>query len=134
LTLTRQLLPPPPRPRYINIVLRPPERPSPPSQPAPLSIEIPLNRHAAEALSDILNIEWALSDLRLENGALDAEEALKPILHALLISGTLPSLSLAGNKRLKAGAWRLLAVFMKRVSLFLLLEIHEIRLMYRRDH
>jgi protein phosphatase 1 regulatory subunit 37 len=33
-----------------------------------------------------------------------------------LISGTLPSLSLAGNKRLKAGAWRLLAVFMKRVS------------------
>jgi protein phosphatase 1 regulatory subunit 37 len=47
---------------------------------------------------------------------LDTEEALKPILHALLISGTLPSLSLAGNKRLKAGAWRLLAVFMKRVS------------------
>ena len=47
---------------------------------------------------------------------MDTEEALKPILHALLISGTLPSLSLAGNKRLKAGAWRLLAVFMKRVS------------------
>jgi len=111
-----QLLPPPPRPRHIHIVLRPPERPDPPSQPAPLSIETPLNRHAAEALADILNIEWGLSDLRLENGALDAEEALKPILHALLISGTLPSLSLAGNKRIKAGGWRLLAVFMKRVS------------------
>ena len=111
-----QLLPPPPRPRHIHIVLRPPERPDPPSQPAPLSIETPLNRHAAEALADILNIEWGLSDLRLENGALDAEEALKPILHALLISGTLPSLSLAGNERIKAGGWRLLAVFMKRVS------------------
>lgn len=79
-----------------------------------------MSRHAAEALADILNIEWGLSDLRLENGAMDSDDALKPVLHALLVSGTLPSLSLAGNKRIKPPGWRLLAVFLKKVcDLFL---------------
>lgn len=111
-----KLLPPPPRSRHIYITLRPPDRPVPPSQPSAQTLEQPLNRHAAEAIADILNIEWGLSDLRLENGTVDSEDALKPILHALLISGTLPSLSLAGNKRMKAAGWRLLAVFLKKVS------------------
>lgn len=101
----------------MHIILRPPEKPSPPSHPSPQSLEHPLNRHSAEALADILNIQWGLSDLRLENGVMDSDDTLKPVLHALLISGTLPSLSLAGNKRIKAGGWRLLAVFMKKVSL-----------------
>ena len=54
-------------------------------------------------------------DLKLEHGVIDGDDVLKPILHALLISGTLPTLSLAGNKKIKSGGWRLLAVFLKRV-------------------
>ena len=80
------------------------------------TLDAPLNRHAAEALADVLTAEWGLAELKLENGVLDGDDALKPILHALLISGTLPTLSLAGNKRIKAGGWRLLAVFLKRVN------------------
>jgi protein phosphatase 1 regulatory subunit 37 len=47
---------------------------------------------------------------------IEGEDALKPILHALLISGTLPNLGLGGNRRIKAGGWRLVAVFLKKVS------------------
>ena len=66
----------------------------------------------------MLSAEWHLTELKLENGVLETEEALRPILHALLMSGTLPTLSLAGNRKLRSGAWALLAVFLKRVSLW----------------
>lgn len=99
----------------IHIVLRTTDDPSPiPSSQH--AIDAPLNRHAAEALADVLTTEWGLVDLKLENGVIDGDDALKPILHALLISGSLPTLSLAGNKKIKAPGWRLLAVFLKRVS------------------
>jgi hypothetical protein len=78
-----------------------------------------LTRYVAETLADLFTVEWALTDLRLERGVLESEEALKPILHALLISGTLPSLSLAGNKKIKAAGWRLVSVFLKQVRLLL---------------
>jgi hypothetical protein len=45
-------------------------------------------------------------------------QSLKPILHALLVSGTLPTLSLVNNRRIKATGWRLLAAFLKKVSRF----------------
>lgn len=109
------MLPGPPRPRAIHIVLRTPDDSTPvPSSQHP--IDSPLNRHAAEAFADVLTTEWGLIDLKLENGAIDGDDALKPILHALLISGSLPTLSLAGNRKIKAPGWRLLAVFLKRVS------------------
>jgi protein phosphatase 1 regulatory subunit 37 len=63
----------------------------------------------------VLTSEWGLVDLKLEGGLVETEDALKPILHALLVSGTLPSLSLVGNRKIKAGGWRLLAVFLKKV-------------------
>jgi hypothetical protein len=112
-----QLLPPAPRSRHIHLAVTKPERPSPPSQPSPHPLEFALHRDASEALADLLAVEWGLTDLRLENGTFESDDCLKPILHALLISGTLSSLSLAGNKKLKAPGWRLLAVFMKKVSL-----------------
>lgn len=84
-------------------------------------IDTPLNRHAAESLADVLLAEWGLADLRLENGMIDSDEVLKPILHALLISATLPSLSLSGNRKIRAGGWRLIAVFLKRVGGFVLI-------------
>jgi protein phosphatase 1 regulatory subunit 37 len=108
-----QVLPAPPRPRNIQLTLL--DMSVPPPYP-PYSLDAPLNRHAAEALADVLSAEWGLSDLRLENGVIEGEDALKPILHALLISGTLPNLGLGGNRKIKAGGWRLVAVFLKKVS------------------
>lgn len=92
-----------------------PPAPTPPS-PSHHFLEQPLNRHAAEALADVLTVEWGLSKLSFENGALETDDALKPILHALLISGKLSSLGLAGNKKLKPSAWRLVALFLRRVG------------------
>jgi hypothetical protein len=116
--LVLQIIPTPPRPRHIHLTLRPFDPSLPPSQSqssSPNTLDIPLNRHAAEALADVLTSEWGLVDLKLEGGLVETEDALKPILHALLVSGTLPSLSLAGNRKIKAGGWRLLAVFLKKV-------------------
>lgn len=111
-----QVLPNPPRPRHIHIILKPTDGTT--AIYTAHIIDAPLNRHAAEALADVLTAEWGLVDLKLENGVVDGDDALKAILHALLISGTLPTLSLAGNKKIKAGGWRLLAVFLKRVRVF----------------
>lgn len=109
-----QSLPPPPKPRVVHLVLHDP--PSHSSYPSPYPLEHPLTRYAAEALADLLTVEWSLTDLRLERGVIETEDALKPILHALLISGTLPSLSLAGNRRIRASGWRLVSLFLNRVS------------------
>ncbi|GMK55777.1 hypothetical protein CspeluHIS016_0208330 [Cutaneotrichosporon spelunceum] len=108
-----QAIPAHPKPRLVHLVLHETPRESP-SHPAPYTLERPLNRYAAEAFADVLAIEWSLADLRLERGVIESEDALKPLLHALLVSGTLPSLSLAGNKKIKAGGWHLVAVFLKR--------------------
>ena len=72
-------------------------------------------------LADVLTIEWGLAELKLEGGMIEDEAALKSILHALLISGTLGMLSLAGSRKVKSGGWRLLAIFLRRVSFFHLL-------------
>ncbi|KAK4687531.1 protein phosphatase 1 regulatory subunit 37, partial [Tremellales sp. Uapishka_1] len=112
----------PPKPRHVHLILvsfdtlpsLQPQSTQPPSQPHPHSLEAPFNRHTAEAFADVLSAEWGLSELNLENGVLDSEEALKPILHALLISGTLSSLSLAGNRKMRSAGWKLVASFVKR--------------------
>lgn len=44
------------------------------------------------------------------------EQSLKPLLHALLVSGNVPTLSLANNKRIKSKGWKLIAIFVRKVS------------------
>lgn len=115
-----QALPAHPKPRHLHLIVHDIASQGPTSsssQSSSYPIDHHLTRYAAEALADVLAIEWGLNDLRLEKGVIENEEAIKPILHALLVSGSLPSLSLAGNKKIKAGGWNLLAVFLKRVSL-----------------
>ena len=46
-------------------------------------------------------------------------QILKPMLHALLIPGTLSFLSVASNRRLKAAAFRLIGAYVKKVFLSL---------------
>lgn len=45
-------------------------------------------------------------------------QSLKPLLHALLVSGSVPTLSLANNKRIKAKGWKLIAIFTRKVPVF----------------
>ncbi|WRT66800.1 uncharacterized protein IL334_003763 [Kwoniella shivajii] len=112
-----EVIPLPPKSRHIHLTLRPVDHTTiGVALPAgsPNTLDAPLTRYAAESFADVLSAEWGLMDLKLENGVIEGEDVLKPILHALLISGTLPSLGLAGNKKIKAGGWRLLATFLKR--------------------
>lgn len=114
-----QALPAHPKPRHLHLIVHDIASQGPTSsssQSSSYPIDHHLTRYAAEALADVLAIEWGLNDLRLEKGVIENEDAIKPILHALLVSGSLPSLSLAGNRKIKAGGWNLLAVFLKRVS------------------
>lgn len=114
-----QALPTHPKPRHLHLIVHDIASQGPissASQSSSYPIDHQLTRYAAEALADVLAVEWGLTDLRLEKGVVESEEAIKPILHALLVSGTLPRLSLAGNRKIKAGGWHLLAVFLKRVS------------------
>lgn len=101
----------------------------------------PLDRHACEAFADVLCLDWGLERLVLDAGVLDGDEVrpaakngsapvpradettapcatqcLKPILHALLVSGSLPHLSIAGNRKLKPASFRLLGAYLRKVS------------------
>lgn len=52
-------------------------------------------------------------------------QALKPILHALTLSGTLPYLSLAGNKRLKPAGWRMVSVYLRKAHSLRYLDVSD---------
>ncbi|KAF8548472.1 RNI-like protein, partial [Imleria badia] len=71
---------------------------------------VQLTPTAAAILSDVFNIEWGLRKLTLRECDLD-ESKLKPILHALLIPGTLEYLSVASNRRLKSPAFKLIGAY-----------------------
>lgn len=41
-------------------------------------------------------------------------QSIKPIIHALLVSGNLPSLSLSNNRKIRSQGWRLIAYYVRR--------------------
>ena len=67
----------------------------------------------AAVLSDVFSVEWGLRKLFLKECDLD-EHVLKPILHSLLIPGTLNFLSVASNRKLKAPSFRLIGAFVQK--------------------
>ncbi|KAH8109464.1 hypothetical protein DFH11DRAFT_1812456 [Phellopilus nigrolimitatus] len=69
----------------------------------------------AATLSDVFSVEWGLRKLFLKECDLD-ENNLKPLLHSLLIPGTLNFLSVASNRRLKAPAFKLISAFMQKAK------------------
>ncbi|KAJ9103242.1 hypothetical protein QFC21_002665 [Naganishia friedmannii] len=79
-----------------------------------IHVDPPLGKYAAQAFADVLSIRWGLSKLALQDGILENDESLKPILHALLVSGTLPHLSLSGNRKLRSPGWRMVAAFIRK--------------------
>ncbi|KAA1138136.1 hypothetical protein PGTUg99_005538 [Puccinia graminis f. sp. tritici] len=77
---------------------------------------VPLNRvGAAEVLGDLLSVDFGLKSLVLSSCSLE-DHCLKPILHGLLVSGSLPSISFANNPKLRAKGWKLIAVFIKKAK------------------
>lgn len=85
---------------------------------------VPLDRQAIEPISDLLSIDFGLQKLVLENCGL-TDDGLKSILHALLVSGSLPNLSLASNKRIKYHGWRYVGIFMRRAKALKYLDLSE---------
>ncbi|CAD6944496.1 unnamed protein product [Tilletia controversa] len=85
---------------------------------------IPLDQDAVDPLADFLSVDFGLDKLVLENCML-TDEGLKAFLHALLISGTLPNLSLASNKKIKAQGWKYVALFIRRAQALRYLDLSE---------
>ncbi|KAF5354240.1 hypothetical protein D9756_006991 [Leucocoprinus leucothites] len=79
---------------------------------------------SASILSDVFTIEWGLNKLVFRECDLD-ELTLKPILHSLLISGTLSFLSVASNRRLKTPAFRLIGAYIKKAKSLRFLDLSQ---------
>ncbi|KIY47737.1 RNI-like protein, partial [Fistulina hepatica ATCC 64428] len=79
---------------------------------------------SASILSDVFTIEWGLRKLTFKECDLD-EHTLKPILHSLLIPGTLTYLSVASNRRLKAPAFRLICAYLSETSSLQFLDLSQ---------
>ncbi|KAA1472653.1 RNI-like protein [Dentipellis sp. KUC8613] len=69
----------------------------------------------AATLADVFTIEWGLRRLIFRECDLD-ERILKPILHALLIPGSITFISVASNRRLKTPAFRLIGSFVQQAK------------------
>ncbi|EPQ27376.1 uncharacterized protein PFL1_04915 [Pseudozyma flocculosa PF-1] len=84
----------------------------------------PLDRQAVEPIADLLSVDFGLTKLLLENCSL-TDSSLKSILHALLVSGTLPNLSLASNRKIRLNGWKYVAIFMRRAQALRYLDLSE---------
>lgn len=45
-------------------------------------------------------------------------QSVKPLVHALLVSGCIPTVSLTNNKRIRQKGWKLIAVFVRKASVY----------------
>nr|ODN75708.1 hypothetical protein L203_06480 [Cryptococcus depauperatus CBS 7841] len=120
-------MPPAPKPRILHLILQPvtPHSIGHPFEAPQQRLEIPLTRFSALALSDVLSLHIGLTSLALEEGAIESEDALKAILHGLLVSGGLTALSLKGCRKVKSGGWRMVAVFLRKAHTLKSLDLSE---------
>ncbi|KAF8340191.1 hypothetical protein F5887DRAFT_1076994 [Amanita rubescens] len=85
---------------------------------------VQLNSTSASILSDVFTLEWGLRKLILRECDLD-DFTLKPILHSLLIPGTLSYLSIASNRRFKAPAFRLVGAYASKAKTLQFLDVSQ---------
>lgn len=83
-----------------------------------------LSSGAVAALSDVLAIDWGCKKLVLDACGLD-DDALKPLLQSLLVSASIATVSLAGNKRIRNRGWKYLAVFLRKATFLRYLDLSE---------
>ncbi|KDE03683.1 hypothetical protein MVLG_05872 [Microbotryum lychnidis-dioicae p1A1 Lamole] len=84
----------------------------------------PLTHGAVEALSDLLSVDFGLKKLVLENCGID-NDSIRPLVHALLVSGSIPTISLANNRRIRNKGWKYLAIFMRKASFLRYIDLSE---------
>ncbi|PPQ80139.1 hypothetical protein CVT25_001438 [Psilocybe cyanescens] len=96
-----------------------------PSSPRTVDFSgVQLTFTSASILSDVFSIEWGLRKLVFRECDLD-DHTIKPILHALLIPGTLSFLSVASNRKLKAAAFRLIGAYVKKAKTLQFLDLSQ---------
>ncbi|KAK4057235.1 hypothetical protein OIO90_001730 [Microbotryomycetes sp. JL221] len=79
---------------------------------------------AVEALSDLLSIDFGLKKLVLEDCGLD-DTSIRPLLHALLVSGNIATLSLAKNKKVRSKGWKYIAIFVRKARFLRYFDLSE---------
>ncbi|KAI0700300.1 hypothetical protein BC835DRAFT_1304156 [Cytidiella melzeri] len=77
---------------------------------------------SASVLSDVFTIEWGLRKLIFKECDLD-EHILKPMLHSLLIPGSLTYLSVASNRRLKAPGFKVVGAYVSKATSLQFLDV-----------
>ncbi|KAF9555391.1 RNI-like protein [Agrocybe pediades] len=96
-----------------------------PSSPRTVDLSgVQLTFTSASILSDVFSIEWGLRKLVFRECDLD-DYILKPMLHALLIPGTLSFLSVASNRRLKTPAFRLIGAYVEKAKSLQFLDLSQ---------
>ncbi len=78
----------------------------------------PSNGDCASSSLENANLTTRSAYLHLSQSLLNQPQILKPILHSLLIPGTLSFLSVASNRKLRTPAFRLIGAYAKKVSSF----------------
>ncbi|KAI7860994.1 hypothetical protein BDC45DRAFT_552330 [Circinella umbellata] len=71
-----------------------------------------LIRRVVEPIADVLNLGFNLQELILNNCSLE-DDALKILLHTLLLNDTLKHLNLTDNKKLKTTGFKYIAIYVK---------------------
>ncbi|KAI8138295.1 hypothetical protein BJV82DRAFT_631776 [Fennellomyces sp. T-0311] len=74
-----------------------------------------MSRRVVEPIADVLGLGFDLQELVLSNCSLE-DDALKVLLHTLLLNDTLRYLSLAENKKLKTAGFKYIAIYVKGSS------------------
>ncbi|KAJ6476681.1 hypothetical protein C8R47DRAFT_1178834 [Mycena vitilis] len=98
---------------------------TPPTHPRTVDFSgVQLTFTSASILADVLSIEWGLRKAVFRECDLE-EMTLKPLLHALLIPRSLAFLSLASNRRLKAGAWRIVGAYLGKAHTLTFLDLSQ---------
>ncbi|ORZ23359.1 hypothetical protein BCR42DRAFT_134371 [Absidia repens] len=74
-----------------------------------------LTRRAIEPLADVMCLDFGLEKLTLKNCQLE-DEALKVILHSLLVVNRLQHLDLSDNKKIQVNGFKYISIFIKNAS------------------
>ncbi|KAM0789324.1 hypothetical protein ACM66B_000160 [Microbotryomycetes sp. NB124-2] len=83
-----------------------------------------LSHGAVEALADLLSVDFGLKKLVLEECGLD-DASVRPLLHALLVSGNIATVSLAKNKKIRSKGFKYIAIFMRKAKFLRYLDLSE---------
>ncbi|OZJ02233.1 hypothetical protein BZG36_04550 [Bifiguratus adelaidae] len=74
---------------------------------------VQVERSAFDPIADILTLKIGLTSLMLDGCGID-DEALKTLLHCILVSDTVTHLNLANNRKIKLNGFKYIAVYIRK--------------------